>query len=129
VQTALKTMTHIGDDDLLMPGDDSSYASDYSFDSDTPPPRLSADCVGEYPEIWQDILQGDVIAKTCSLVVACRRSPQRRESLQNWIASGKASGKWDCKPLQLLRDVDTRWSSVYFTIHQEIVLPGNTRDD
>jgi hypothetical protein len=42
--------------------------------------------------------------------------------LRNWIANGKAAGKWDCKPLQLLRDVDTRWSSVFFMIDRYITL-------
>lgn len=96
-------------------------ASDDS-DDDSEPSRLERDRVCQYPEIWQEILQGDVIAKTRSLVNACRKSPQRRESLRNWIASGKESGKWECKPLQLLRDVDTRWSSVYFMIDRYLYL-------
>jgi hypothetical protein len=42
--------------------------------------------------------------------------------LRNWIVSGKAAGKWDCKPVQLLRDVDTRWSSVFFMIDRYLAL-------
>jgi hypothetical protein len=99
--------------------DDNNNSGD---DDDSPPPRLAADQVRQYPEIWQEILQGDVIGKNRSLVNTCRRSPQRRESLRDWITSGKASGKWDIKPLQLLCDVDTRWSSVFFMIDRYLHL-------
>jgi hypothetical protein len=89
---------------------------------DVDPPELEHDRVSGYPVDWRRILRRDVIAKVRALVNACRKSPQRRESLLQHIAKGRETGKWNIKSLQLLRDVDTRWSSVYLMIERYLYL-------
>lgn len=75
---------------------------------------------------YEAALRGDVVARCRALVAACRASGQRREDLQKTISEGNASGSFpNGKPLrnvQLLRDVDTRWSATFFMIERVIEL-------
>jgi hypothetical protein len=89
--------------------------------SDTPKP-VDNQLVAYHPARWRAIIRGDVVAKTRDLINACRKSPQRRQSLHVTITVGKEEGKWECRALQLLRDVDTRWSSIYLMIDRYIYL-------
>ncbi|EPQ60967.1 hypothetical protein GLOTRDRAFT_30409, partial [Gloeophyllum trabeum ATCC 11539] len=69
------------------------------------------------PEYAQALSQ-DAVAAARSLVVACRASGQRREDFQKTIINGNNSRDWE-PPLpanELLRDVDTRWSSTFLMI-------------
>lgn len=71
------------------------------------------------PEAWSelssyvDALEKDPIGRTRGLVSACRKSGQRRDDLKNIIQQGNEKGLWTLNLLQLLRDVETRWSSTY----------------
>lgn len=84
--------------------------------------HIQAEHLANYPENWHEILREDVVAKTRTLVNVCRKSPQRRQTLQMTITAGKERGEWEIKGLQLLRDVDTRWSSLYLMIDRYIYL-------
>jgi hypothetical protein len=98
------------------------------WDDSTPPTLLDTDQVQEYPEKYREILRGDIIAKARQLINMCRKSPQRRQSLHKTIIAGKEAKEWECKPLQLLRDVDTRWSSLYLMIDRYLYLyPVSTK--
>ena len=65
-------------------------------------------------------LDDDPVAKCRVLVSVCRASGQRREDLQATIKEGNLSNSFlnerQIRLVQLLRDVDTRWSSVYLMI-------------
>src|SRR4051812_6112213 len=65
-------------------------------------------------------LESDVIGKAHSLVGTCCASGQRREDLQSTIMEGNSlesflNGK-QLRNVQLLRDIDVRWSSTYLMI-------------
>lgn len=100
----------------------SAVPGDKESEIETSPVRLDPERVVHYPRQWHHILCGDVVAKTRTLVNVCRRSPQRLESIHNTTNEGREAGKWDCKARQLLRDVDTRWSSVYLMIERYLDL-------
>jgi hypothetical protein len=78
--------------------------------------------VAYHPGNWRVIIRGDVVAKTRVLVNVCHKSPQHRQSLHVTITVGKEEGKWECRALQLLRDVDTQWSSIYLMIDRYLYL-------
>ncbi|KAF9030014.1 hypothetical protein BDZ89DRAFT_922328, partial [Hymenopellis radicata] len=71
---------------------------------------------------WE--LERDIIAKVRKLVAACRASGPRREKLADTIREGNKEGWWidianrteTLRVLALLRDVDTRWSSIYYMV-------------
>ncbi|PIL24443.1 hypothetical protein GSI_14197 [Ganoderma sinense ZZ0214-1] len=73
-------------------------------------------------------LKQDPVKIARKIVAACRSSTHRRLLLQQIIKEGNArEGGWDGKGLQLpclelLRDVDTRWSSTYLMIDRLIAL-------
>ena len=75
---------------------------------------------------YANALESDVVGKARSLVSACRASGQRREDFQSTITEGNSSksflnGKqlWN---VQLLRDMDVRWSSTYLMIDRVLEL-------
>jgi hypothetical protein len=78
---------------------------------------------------YRDTLEKDIIAAARKLVNACRASGQRREALKNVIVEGNKKewfkdeeGKvYSLELLGLLRDVDTRWSSILYMIDRLIV--------
>jgi hypothetical protein len=73
------------------------------------------------------VLKDDVVASARSLVTACRASGQRREDFRNTILQGNEDGGWGDPPqplrdVVLLRDVDTRWSSIFRMIDRVLEL-------
>ena len=91
----------------------------------------------EFPEIipWDvnfeycDALERDMVSAARKLVNAVRASGQRREALESIIVDGNAHGwfkntegePYQLTNLVLLRDVDTRWSSILYMIDRLIV--------
>ncbi|TEB20236.1 hypothetical protein FA13DRAFT_1645125, partial [Coprinellus micaceus] len=89
-------------------------------------------------------LESDLIARVRKLVAACRVSSQRRQDLQRIIAEGNDKCSWRGKKvhrylgedancptlrlLQLLRDRETRWSSVYLMIDRFLYLYPAVRE-
>lgn len=69
-------------------------------------------------------LRDNVVKKIRTLANACCASDSRREDLQDIISEGNEKGWWKDKDgcaqtmgqLALLRDVDTRWSSIYYMV-------------
>jgi hypothetical protein len=62
----------------------------------------------------------DPISRVRKIVMAIRASGQRREALTTWIENGNRNGLFvlqnapvEIEPMQLLRDVRTRWDSSY----------------
>jgi len=99
VKTGLKYATTIPIDDAeVMPEDISEIFEGTSCHDD-----------------WQyrEALQGDVIGALRKLVNAVRASGQRRDDLEDAIKSGNTAGSFTLNVLVLLRDVDTRWSSIF----------------
>lgn len=82
------------------------------------------------PSEWATALAEDPIARCRKMVASCRASGQRREDFELTIAKGNASlifcdtnGKRiQLDQLQLLRDVDTRWSSIFLMIERVLDL-------
>jgi len=74
---------------------------------------------------YLQVLQSDVVSSARQLVTACRASGQRCEDLSAIIQEGYRSGTWEKTKLRdvtLLRDVITRWSSVYLMINRLLEL-------
>ncbi|KAF5387624.1 hypothetical protein D9615_000715 [Tricholomella constricta] len=74
---------------------------------------------------YLDALKSDVVATARKLVSACRSSGQRREELKDSIVSGNLGGIFGDNGLRvvaLLRDVDTRWSSIFLMIDRVLEL-------
>jgi hypothetical protein len=91
----------------------------------------------DFPEIipwdvnadYRDVLERDIVSVARKLVNAIRASGQRREALESIIVDGNAQGwfkntegeLYQLANLVLLRDVDTRWSSILYMIDRLIV--------
>ncbi|KZV66296.1 hypothetical protein PENSPDRAFT_585511 [Peniophora sp. CONT] len=80
---------------------------------------------------YADVLMSDVVQRVRTLVHFCRSSSIRREGFLAVIAEGNKRHWWgtdangnpkELDPLQLLRDVDTRWSSTYLMIDRVLYL-------
>ncbi|KAI0821949.1 hypothetical protein BC628DRAFT_1328464 [Trametes gibbosa] len=73
-----------------------------------------------------DALQDDTVKCARQLVAACRASGQRREEFSTAIREGNESGAFGenkkLRVVQLLRDVDTRWSSTFLMIDRLLEL-------
>ncbi|KAJ7051541.1 ribonuclease H-like domain-containing protein [Mycena amicta] len=68
-------------------------------------------------------LTDDICSKVRSIIGACRASGQRRNDLTNTIKQGREDGSWSDMPiLQLLRDIDIRWSSTYNSHDRLLIL-------
>ncbi|KII93740.1 hypothetical protein PLICRDRAFT_79070, partial [Plicaturopsis crispa FD-325 SS-3] len=67
-------------------------------------------------------LANNPIASCRSLVAQCRASGQRREDFASCIKEGNESGAFKLSVWQLLRDVDTRWSSTFFMMNRVLDL-------
>ncbi|KDQ21135.1 hypothetical protein BOTBODRAFT_49837 [Botryobasidium botryosum FD-172 SS1] len=82
-------------------------------------PEFSA----KYPR-YAKILEENIIAKARAVVTACRTSGQRRADFRATIEDGNKHGtfKDTLRLLQLLRDVNTRWSSLYLMIERLLYL-------
>ena len=73
-----------------------------------------------FGQTFEDACAQDPIARLRKIVMAIRSSGQRRDALMSWIEMGNQSGLFvlqntpvQIKPMQLLRDVGTRWDSTY----------------
>jgi len=73
-----------------------------------------------FEQTFQNACAQDPIFRLRKIVTAIRASGQRREALTTWIENGNKSGLFvlqntsvEIKPMQLLRDVRTRWDSTY----------------
>ncbi|KAI0774753.1 hypothetical protein BD413DRAFT_603363 [Trametes elegans] len=71
-------------------------------------------------------LRNDTIKAARQLIVACRASGQRREEFTATIEEGNRTGAFGenkkLRVVQLLRDVDTRWSSKFLMIDRLLEL-------
>lgn len=71
-------------------------------------------------------LENDPVKRARQLVAACRASGQQREDFAAVIADGNKCFAWGpgktLRQVQLLRDVDTRWSSTYLMIDRLLEL-------
>ncbi|OJT10844.1 hypothetical protein TRAPUB_12620 [Trametes pubescens] len=71
-------------------------------------------------------LRGDPIKNARQLISVCRVSGQRREEFKNTIIEGNEAGSFgegvELPKSQLLRDVDTRWSSTFLMIDRLLEL-------
>ena len=83
-----------------------------------PPPLLSE-------QSYADAVARDPIALGRAVVRVIRASGARREAFDDIITTGNAKNWFrdgektiQVKPLQLLRDVSTRWDSVYYMINR-----------
>ncbi|KAH9937936.1 hypothetical protein B0H21DRAFT_698741 [Amylocystis lapponica] len=69
---------------------------------------------------YQSALSNDVVAAARRLVSACRASGQRREDYLSTIREGNSTHAFgesiELPELELLRDVDTRWSSIFLMV-------------
>ncbi|KAF8902744.1 hypothetical protein CPB84DRAFT_1678641, partial [Gymnopilus junonius] len=93
-------------------------ADDICFDAD------GNHCRTNYLVQYEDALCADPVGKTCSTVRALRSSGQQRSELREIIMDGNKAGCWipSIRPVQLLRDVDTRWSSLFGMVGRAIEL-------
>lgn len=75
---------------------------------------------------YADALRGDPIKNARQLISVCRASGQRREEFKNTITEGNRAGSFgegiELPKAQLLRDVDTRWSSTFLMIDRLLEL-------
>jgi hypothetical protein len=66
---------------------------------------------------YADAVESDPISGGRQIVAACRASGQRRSDLQQVIIQGNEAKTWSqngtIRPVQLLRDCETRWSSTF----------------
>jgi len=87
--------------------------------SRTKPEELAA------PMKYKAALEADPVGKAHSLVTVCRSSGQRRSELSEIIIKGNEEEIWPKRKMrvvQLLRDVETRWSSLYNIVGRVIEL-------
>ncbi|KAF8151387.1 hypothetical protein B0H34DRAFT_784669 [Crassisporium funariophilum] len=73
-------------------------------------------------ERYEAALLADPVGKARSIVSACRSSGQRRADLRETIINGNESKCWELREVQLLRDVETRWSSLFGMVGRVIEL-------
>lgn len=81
--------------------------------------------------LYNRALEADPIVRCRKLVANCRASGQRREDLQATITDANKAGLFgrddegtsiELPSLQLLRDVDTRWSSIFLMVERVLDL-------
>jgi hypothetical protein len=82
--------------------------------------EFSADEVPDRPQLqtFEQAVSRDPIALGRNIVRTFRSSGQRRDSFMEAIRDGNAKGYFKVKELQLLRDVKTRWDSVYLMLQR-----------
>ncbi|TFK63477.1 hypothetical protein BDN72DRAFT_748130, partial [Pluteus cervinus] len=78
----------------------------------------------EIDDEYLHALQADVIGLVRKLVAALRASHSRREALKEVIEQGNKEGWFDKEipVVTLLRDVDTRWSSIFLMADRVYIL-------
>ncbi|OBZ74707.1 hypothetical protein A0H81_05703 [Grifola frondosa] len=124
VQRGLKQLTQIDSDPY--PDTDGDNISDTSEEAANRSVLEAHHAAFEADPEYSTALRNDVVASARSLIRACRASGTRREDFDKTIAAGnreKAFGENVILPdLQLLRDVDTRWSSMFVMIDRVLEL-------
>ena len=109
---------------MQIPADDPEIEDPALIEEDFPE-VISWDVDSDY----RDALERDMVSVARKLVNAVRASGQRREALEGIIIEGNAQGwfkngegePYQLANLVLLRDVDTRWSSILYMIDRLIV--------
>lgn len=75
---------------------------------------------------YDDILRNDPVRRCRELVSTCRSSDIRRADLLATIKAGNMDSAWgagiELRLMQLLRDVETRWSSTFLMIDRAMEL-------
>ena len=69
-------------------------------------------------QTFDDAVKQDPVALGCNIVRVLRSSGHRRDAFDQHIRDGKEKGWFDVGNLQLLRDVKTRWDSVYHMLRR-----------
>ncbi len=88
----------------------------------------SADPAGPSAKLieYATAVESDPVGHTRGIVAVCRESSQRREDLEKVINTGNSSNAWGpdvvIRPVQLLRDRETRWSSTFNMVDRLIEL-------
>jgi len=89
------------------------------------PENWEPPALGSAEQSYADAVARDPIALGRAVVRAIRASGTRREAFDDVITTGNAKNWFkdagetiQVKPLQLLRDVSTRWDSVYYMINR-----------
>src|SRR5271168_1343503 len=98
----------------------SSVKAPENDDDNSEGPTDDADENRGFEQTFQNACAQDLISRLRKIVTAIRASGQRHEALTTWIENGNKSGLFvlqntsvEIKPMQLLRDVRTRWDSTY----------------
>lgn len=100
-----------------------------SKSSGSPPPDVNVTPVdGSHitDRQYAETLLADPVAKCRKTVNACRDSHLRMEALEKTVIDGNVANEWPdglhLRVLQLLRDVDNRWSSTFLMIDRALYL-------
>lgn len=98
----------------------SSVKAPENDDDNSEGPTDDADGNRGFGQTFEAACVQDPISRLRKIVTAIRASGQRREALTTWIENGNKSRLFvlqktavEIKPMQLLRDVRTRWDSTY----------------
>jgi hypothetical protein len=98
----------------------SSVKAPENDDDNSEGPTDDADENRGFGQTFEAACVQDPISRLRKIVTAIRASGQRREALTTWIENGNKSRLFvlqnksvEIKPMQLLRDVRTRWDSTY----------------
>lgn len=94
------------------------WTSDANTPATSQPPELLAD------KVYLEALLLDPVALVRTLIRDLRASRQRRDDFLDVIKKGNADGSFSyiLPLLQLLRDMDVRWSSTYLMIRRFLLL-------
>lgn len=76
----------------------------------------------ESEPLYKAALESDPIARCRELVVAVRASGKRRKAFTESIERVNFFGEHTHRVVQLLRDVDTRWSSTFLMVDRVLEL-------
>jgi hypothetical protein len=69
-------------------------------------------------QTFEDAVKHDPVAMGCNIVRVLWSSGQRRDTFDQLISDGNKKGWFTVDQLQLLRDVKTRWDSIYFMLRR-----------
>lgn len=83
-----------------------------------PPPNQATKVVVDYAKEYRKALLDDIISKVRRFVTTCRASGQRLKKFLDIIREGNKAGGFGnpkilLRVIGLLKDVDTRWSSIF----------------
>jgi hypothetical protein len=69
-------------------------------------------------QTFEEAIKRDPVALGRNIVRVLRSSGQRRDAFDQLIRDGNEKGWFTVEQLQLLRDVKTRWDSIYFMLRR-----------